>query len=36
MEQFIVMSDKKDLFRFEEEQSLEQIADYFEGIAKDL
>lgn len=30
------MSEKKDLYRLEEEKSLEQIADYFEKLASDL
>lgn len=30
------MSEKKDIYRLEEERSLEQIADYFENLASDL
>lgn len=30
------MSEKKDIYRLEEERSLEQIADYFENLAADL
>lgn len=30
------MSGKKDIYRFEEERSLEQIADFFENVADNL
>ena len=30
------MSEKKDIYRLEEERNLEQIADYFEHLAKNI
>lgn len=30
------MSEKKDIYRLEEERNLEQIADYFENLADNL